>query len=52
MNKRKQYEYPSMIVITLSVKDGLMDYQSQDPAGVRGYRGYRSQRGELDSDEE
>ena len=39
MNKRKLYVYPSMIVIKLSVKDGLMDYQSQDPADVREQKG-------------
>jgi len=40
MDKRKQYEHPSVIVIELSGKDGLMDYMSREPAGVREYRGY------------
>ncbi|MBO7120536.1 MAG: hypothetical protein J6W03_09500 [Bacteroidaceae bacterium] len=40
MNKRKHCKHPSAIVDDLSGKGSLMDYMSQDPAGVREYRGH------------
>ena len=43
MSKRKQYEHPSMVVVELSGKDGLMDYMSHDPAGVREHSRYNDE---------
>ena len=39
MEKKKQYEHPSAIVILLSGKDRFMDAMSGGPAGKRRHRG-------------
>ena len=46
--EKKQYEYPSAVVVTLSGEDRFMEYMSGGPSGARCHRGNRSNHDNYD----